>query len=292
MGRPIGSQPSGGVMQSSVERTQRLAWEANRFFKQGKLPDPFTCARLEKGAEQAKVTDPLNAHLILARLASMQQQPQRMRGHHLSIINLTPDRPKSHVDYADSLMKLGFFSEAQERLRIANELLPDDGGILQNLVRGSMLAGRFREAAITMDQLFDLDRQVTIRQYHFIREALELVQKREISDDALEALQKSASGYLHQQGHFTSGSLRAPSVQMELVNPGAGVTLPGGGRITGLFLRWGLQLEAEKAQIGTLNQGLQAHLKDQVFDEALMGTVRMRFTPWRNGTHGTNAFFS
>ncbi len=279
-------------MHSEAEKNQRLAWEANRFFNKGKLPDPFTCERLRKGGEQGKLSDPLNAHLVLARLACLERQPQKMRGHHLSIINLTPDRPKSHIDYAASLRHLGFFSEALERVRIANELLPNDGALLQHLVRGCMLAGRFREAALVMDRCFDLDRQVSIRQYHFIREALELVQRERIDDETLERLQKACMTFLHQRDIYISGSLRAPAVQMELIQPGEMTMMPGGAQLTRLFLRWGLQLDLAKEEIGALNAELAEHLKQDGLDPALFSIIRLRLMPWSTGTHGQNVFFS
>ncbi|MBF0186983.1 MAG: tetratricopeptide repeat protein [Magnetococcales bacterium] len=211
-----------------------LIREVNRLFNQGDTPDDFTLHRLTTEAGRLGNEQSAVGLLVQARLACLAGRVEAMRAFHIQLLNHAPDHPKVHLDYALSLRKLGFYTEARERSRTALELDSGHSGAVQSLIRDTVASGRIHEASELARKAME-SFPMTRRQFAFVNEAARFLSDHDIEDDALEALPTLAMALLHADDRFPYGSLRCPAVQLHLdtgtadprINPSTGRPMEG-----------------------------------------------------------------
>ncbi|MBF0423714.1 MAG: tetratricopeptide repeat protein [Magnetococcales bacterium] len=238
--------------------------------------DAEELASLKKEAEAFLPSHGIIAHLVLARVACLNNDLDAMRQHHAVILEMSPDDPAGYRDYSDSLRKLGYYSEAREMARRAYELHPNDGELLRLLLKSCVISGLFQASWRYLDLVIKSNARIMTREYNFLTAAVQFFRETDISDAELERLQQITLAVLRLEELVPIGALRSPAVHMELLHAAPDPT----GMNTSSpqqFLMWGIQTSVQGDRLGMLNERLCQTISRSQLTQQILTHVKIRF---------------
>ncbi|MBF0624816.1 MAG: hypothetical protein HQL82_08415 [Magnetococcales bacterium] len=273
------------------KKARELIRAVNRLFNSAQEADSFTLARYKKEARSLRSTHGAAANLLLARLACLEGNEAQMRVSHQLILGARANHPEVYFDYANSLRKLGFYSEAREQLDIAHQLDPGNTEYLQYLVKTCLISGHIQSAWYHLELAMKAGSQIYRKEYDFLSGAVRFVTENSLTDDELDRLQRAALAVIHDSGLHPVGMLRAPAVHMELFASGTFSHGATGPTVPHPFLRWGLQVPLKGEPLGDLNSRLAQGIAASGLPERVADYVKIRCIPWTMGGFSPTGFY-
>lgn len=174
----------------------------NRHWMAGAPLDRFTLRALRDQAKSVLKADPTAGYTLLGAIDALAADPNAMRSHHETALRISPHDFQALCNYAISLHKLGYFSEALEKARRAASWHPTPDAYF-HLAKCAAGAGRIREAAQALEAANKF--RIALQQSGWealvayrVLKAMPLVEHLNLSDDELEGIQHTVVDVLHQ----------------------------------------------------------------------------------------------
>ncbi|MEG3638539.1 tetratricopeptide repeat protein [Magnetococcus sp. PR-3] len=267
-------------MMRTQKPVKQLHRTVSKLFNQDPDPDPFTLRRLRKEAEELQGEDSVTTSLVLARLACMECQPSAMETYYKQLINHNPNHPQTHLEYALSLRKLGYYADARKRSLKAMEIDPEHPGIEQQIMRDCILCGHFLEAGEHLKAAIRASKPIFRAQFHFLEGVQELLKQHQWTDEMVSAIPQQAADLLHEHHLYPTGILRAPAVHIVITTDGEYQDTPSS---SSAWLRWRIHVNTTEEQLHSLNQTLNQRIDLLAgLPEAPLQHIDLQLAPWRD----------
>ncbi|VAX19797.1 hypothetical protein MNBD_NITROSPINAE02-2166 [hydrothermal vent metagenome] len=224
----------------------------------------FLLGQIKRDAQTLRKNDALSASIILGMVASIENNIDEMRSHHENALRINESDFFANINYAASLWKTWFLSEANDYYLKAYETNPSDYRVILNLVNNLLFMGRFKDAN---SWLIKLEKQFPDGQRDakkFIEEALDFLNENKISEKDIKSYLDLAVSVLHSQGIFFTGRDVSFSEDEESRS-----------------ISYEIKLDLPVRQIVDLNWKFAEKLaeRDDLLD--LVCKVNVSYTPWR-----------
>lgn len=164
-----------------VKRINVLAEQKSR-----KEDISFPLARVEKEIQNLIHDDAAAAYDLLGMVASLRGDEDSVRKYHENALRLDPGDREVLCNYATSLGRLGFHSEARQKLIDAYKLHVGAPEILREIVKYSITSGRFHEAAEWYEQLRKELPEIEHAEQGILSVGLPLLESKGITDNEVE----------------------------------------------------------------------------------------------------------
>jgi len=182
------------------EKASELIERFNHLVSQPNVTQ-FELLRMEGEVKKLLTVDAVHAYLLLGMLGCLKKDESMMRENHERALKLAPNSFVVICNYATSLSKYFYFSEAQEYYKRALEITPNEATVVKSLIDCLYIGGRFHEARHYLD-LHESTIKESGGRNNVIREADELLE--EIQDDELAEIQKVVSDIVRERGYYSA----------------------------------------------------------------------------------------
>lgn len=190
--------PTPGLKKKSDEIFARLT----ELDEQQEPPTAFELQKLKREAKALAKVDAAWSWVLQGMVAVLAEQPDEMRKCHEIALNIEPHDEELVRNYAVSLMKMGFVSEALKTIRIAYRLAEGHSGNLELLIDYSWEAGRIREALRHCHTWEKLNPAHIYRYKSFLEEGQRIYDSAGIEDDEAEYVRALSHSVLHENGIY------------------------------------------------------------------------------------------
>ena len=183
--------------------TQELTKDLDKYFARGRKLNAFEIKALEKKSTSLKgKIDFADYHAFLGLIAALRQDSESFTLHFNNALRLAPTNTTIIGNYLISLNNIGWYLQALTLGRTLAKL-SNDNSLLTILIESAFCLCRFHEAHELISKLPDPQQY---QGYQSIIEAIEIVDRFQLSDDETEQLQQLAFSILQDRLLYFSNS--------------------------------------------------------------------------------------
>lgn len=167
-------------------------------------PNDWNVKLLRKRIEQLAAVNRPAYFDLLGALSAVTWDVEEMRSYHEASIRLRPNEIGPYDNYACSLYRMGFFSEASKQIQAALRIAPEEAGLWRHASEVSLASGRIRLAHEQNARWIELapDQQNAFPESPAasVAQAADLLA---ISDESAQLAVTIANKVLHRQGCYS-----------------------------------------------------------------------------------------
>ena len=188
--------------------SSQLIDKINKLVAASYKPTALQLQSLKNDAKKLTQVDAPTSYVVRGMIAALEQDVAECRHSHENAIRLN-NSSFTNGNYAVSLGKLGFFSEAIKYLTKDNEFSPGVPETLRKFVNYNIRCGRVQEAIKWMHQIKKEMPTEKIEYEEFLLELHAFMTKLNISDNSLETLLGYAIDVLHENNTYYFNNIRS-----------------------------------------------------------------------------------
>lgn len=184
--------------------TQELTHDLDTYFARGRKLTAFEIKGLEKKANDLKgKIDFADYYAFLGLIAALRQDSETLTHYFENALKLAPTNTTILSNYLISINNIGRYLQALTLARTLAQNLGNDSSLLADMIESAFCLGRFHEAYKLLTKL-PVPQQY--QGYQDIIEAVEIVDRAQLSDDEAEQLQQLAFSVFRDHKLYFSGS--------------------------------------------------------------------------------------